>query len=365
MPKIKLLVDAHVFDGAHQGTSTYLKGLYNALVNDSDFEITLLANDLESLRIHFPHKNFRFIQLKSTSKWMRLAKEIPAIIRKNHFDFAHFQYITPFKKECLYINTIHDLLFIDHPQYFPFSYRIIKYITFRLSALNSDVICTVSEYSKRAISKHFKIKNEDIVVTPNAIDLNQYEYSDVKAKYNLNKYLLFVSRFEPRKNHLMLLRSFIELRLYELDYKLVFIGKAKDVNTVEYNLYFKNLNSEQKKSILQLENISPAELNSFYQSTDLFVYPSFAEGFGIPPLEAAVLNCKVLCSNQTALKDFEFFGKYLFNPDDINELKSKIISTLNENDYPFLKIKNEIIERYNWKSIAKDFSDKIKEFRTN
>ena len=115
-----------------------------------------------------------------------------------------------------------------------------------------------------------------------------------------------------------------------------------------------------KKQIVHFENVSQLELYSFYNQAELFVYPSVAEGFGIPPLEAAMLKCKVLCSNQTAMSDFDFFGSYLFNPNKPDELKSKMSSILTDDEYPYDEIRNSVISRYNWKVIAENFAKKLK-----
>lgn len=360
MSRIKIFVDAHVFDDSFQGTTTYIKGLYSALVKDSDFEITLAAHNIEKLKTVFTDPRFKFIAFIETSKYKRLALEIPALIKKNGFDFAHFQYITPPIKSCRYINTIHDLLFLDFPQYFPWTYRFTKKHIFKFSANRSEIICTVSEYSKKALIKHYQIPAEKILITANAVSEYTGPFSDVKSKYKLNKYILFVSRMEPRKNHYLMLKSFVELALYEQGYKLVFIGRTKDVKTENYHNYYNSLDEIIKDSVLHIENISYEELNSFYKNADLFVYPSLAEGFGIPPLEAAIMECKVLCSNQTAMSDFDFFGKYLFDPSDPQQLKEKILNTLDDQNYPFEKIKNAVIQKYNWKNIADAFGERLK-----
>src|SRR3954463_15873489 len=98
MSKIKLFVDAHVFDGAYQGTTTYLQGLYSALVTDNDFEITLAAVNIAHLKTIFPNPAFKFIALQPGSKYKRLAIELPRLLKEQKFDFAHFQYITPLIK---------------------------------------------------------------------------------------------------------------------------------------------------------------------------------------------------------------------------------------------------------------------------
>lgn len=363
--KIKIFVDAHVFDEVFQGTTTYLKGLYNSLINDTDFEITLGAHDIEALKKKFADAHFKFIRLPSRSKFKRLVIDIPSILKAKNFDYAHFQYIIPIpfgKKSCKYVNTIHDLLFLDFPSYFPFSYRIVKGALFKLSALNSDLICTVSEYSKEALIKHYKINRNNIIITPNGIDdAPDTELIDVKRKHGISRYILFVSRFEPRKNHVGLLQSFLDLRLFEKGYHLILIGKRQDVKTHEFNKLYFELPTRIKSYIIFLENVGNNDLLNFYRLADLFVYPSFAEGFGIPPLEAAAANCKVLCSNKTAMKEFDFFGNYLFDPDDRGDLNSKILEALNDEYYPHQRIKNEIMERYNWDQSAKAFGSRLKD----
>lgn len=362
MKKIKLFVDAHVFDDSFQGTTTYLKGLYVALVKNENFEITLAAHNIENLKLIFTDQRFIFIQLQTHSKYKRLAFEIPKLLKKNTFDFAHFQYITPLVKVkgCRYINTIHDLLFLDFPQYFPFSYRFTKRYLFKFSANKSDIICTVSDYSKQALVKHFRVPPHKIVITPNAIEVYKEDFINPKEKFNdLDKYILFVSRIEPRKNHYLMLHTFVEMELYKKGYKMVFIGRINDVKTEKYFSYYNNLPDEIKKSVLHIENVSYKELYSLYKYAELFVYPSLAEGFGIPPLEAAMLDCKVICSNQTAMSDFDFFGKYLFNPNNENELKLKIEDALKDEHYPFSNIKKEIEEKYKWNIISEQFSKRL------
>lgn len=359
--KIKIVVDAHVFDHSFQGTATYIKGLYNSLVNDESFEITLCAHNIENIKLHFPDERFNFIQLKSDSKVKRLLIELPAIIRGNQFDFAHFQYIVPFFKNCKFIVTVHDVLFLDYKSYFPFFYRLKNGLLFKHSAKRSDVVLTVSQYSKDRISDNFGIKRDSIFVTPNAVDKVDFNnLSDVKSKYKLKKYILFVSRFEPRKNQIGLLKAYINLKLFNQGYDLVFLGsKNEKIEIEEYNRLLNEIPQELKNQIKFFENIPFDDLFSFYKNADCFVYPSFAEGFGIPPIEAANLNCKVLCSNKTAMRDFSFF-KYMFDPEDQFEFEQKLNAVLKDQSYPFEEIKNEINKIYDWDNIAFNFGELIK-----
>ena len=167
--KIKIIVDAHIFDHSFQGTATYIHGLYTALVENEQVEITLGAHDTDHLQSIFTDPRFKFVALKSDSPYKRLLFEYPSLIKEGKYDYAHFQYIVPFFKNTRFINTIHDVLFLKFKNLFPWSYRVSKGNLFRFSAKRSDIILTVSDYSRKHIAHDFKIKESSIYVTPNAV----------------------------------------------------------------------------------------------------------------------------------------------------------------------------------------------------
>lgn len=357
---MRIFVDAHKFDHSLQGTSTYIKGLYNALVKYDEIEITLCAQNIENLKKHFKDDRFNFIKLNSGSKYKRLAIEYPRLLAEGNYDYAHFQYIVPPLKKCKYINTIHDLLFLDFKQYFPWSYRFINGNLFRASAKISDIVLTVSQYSKEDINKYFHIPFNKIHITNNAVSQNIDSFIDVLEKYKLRKYILYVSRFEPRKNHLLLLKAFIDNKLYSQGFDLVFIGSKKEpIEIKSFESLIENIPENLKDYVKFFQGVSEEELNSFYSNASCFVFPSIAEGFGIPPLEAAINHCKVLCSDKTAMADYEFL-KYRFDPYNLEDLKLKLNQILADTSYPYEEIRCKILDKYNWDKIAKDLYDLLR-----
>jgi len=356
---MKILVDAYVFDCGFQGTSSYIYGLYTALINSENASVTFCASEQKKLHTYFPQSNAHFIKPKFKSRMLQMLLGYTLQTKNCDYDFVHFQYYVPPIKKCRYIVTIHDILFIHFRKYFSTFQRLLYKFLFKYSAKKSDVVLTVSPYSKTRISKEFSIAENKIGITPNAVMDSPLIDIDVKKKYSLRKYIHFVSRFEKRKNHISLLKSYIKLKLYE-NYDLVFIGRIKDKSE---NKCYNELLQIVPKHILQhirfFQDISNEELNAFYQQSSCFVYPSFAEGFGIPPLEAGINGCKVLCSNQTAMADFDFF-KYQFNPNIPDELEKRLMEIIADENYPFEEIKQSISKKYNWNKTSETFFNILK-----
>jgi glycosyltransferase involved in cell wall biosynthesis len=362
--KIKLLVDGHWFDYQHESTAVFLRGLYTQLIKDNDFDILIAAYDVEKLKKEFDNSSkITYLKLSSSSKYYRLLFDFPRVIRKNKIDIAHFQYITPFLKTTKEIVTIHDILYRDFPTYFPFAYKLRNDIFFKRSAKRADLITSVSNYSIRAIHKHFRIPINKIHLVPNGVSKDFFmapDFSNVRETFNLKDFILCVSRIEPRKNHLFLVRAYCELALWKSGIQLVLVGR-QDIKVKELDTFLDSLSDSVRKNIIRLENVSLVNLKNLYQQAKAVVYPSLGEGFGIPPLEAAALGAKVLCSNATAMSDFSFFKESLFDPNDLEAFKVKLIKSLISVDYSeSTRISKEIKTRYDWATIAGLFADEVK-----
>jgi len=369
--KIKIFVDAHSFDTEFQGTQTFIEGLYTTLLQTyPELDIYFGAYHIERIQTAFPFLDPSKIlsYKKRRFSLLRYLIDIPELIKKYSFDLAHFQYITPaYTAHCKYIVTTHDVLFNDFPKEFSWLYRFKRNFIFKRSLRNAAIKTTVSSYSRDRISIHYQIPKEQLHIIPNGINivpdnLNKEEARrKINKKYGIENFILNVSRIEPRKNHLLLLNKFLELELYKQQIALVFIGK-RSIKTQAVENRISSLTAEQKKYFHWIEQVDKNDLRLFYQSCQLFVYPSKAEGFGIPPLEAAVNKARVCCSNATAMSDFVFFEPNMFNPEDEiafgNKLQ-KLISSL-EASIDLEKLSTIVIEKYSWHKPAATFYQLIK-----
>lgn len=366
MTKLKILIDCHVFDKGFQGTRTYIQGLYLELIKDKTKHFYFAASDIDVLKNTFGQQdNISFLKYKSKNPFTRLLFEIPVIIFKNKIDFAHFQYRVPPIKICKYIVTIHDVLFEDFPKDFPMATSIQNFITYKFSAKISDIVFTVSEYSKHQIEKYLQIKN--VIVMPNGVEdifFEEYDKKQIQEKvfkeFGLQNYLIYVSRWEPRKNHHLVLKSFLNLKLYE-NYHLVFIGDETFKNK-EYENLFLSLDADIKAKIITFKKIEFSKMLLLLRGATVSVYPSKAEGFGIPPLESVAAKIPTICSNSTAMADFDFFEEYLFNPSIENDLDEKLKNILKKNNYNIEYKRNCIKQRYNWRVSASIYDKSLEKF---
>ncbi len=329
--KTKVFVDAHSFDREFQGTQSFLRELYTVLTDQyDDLEIFMGAYDTNNVLKHFPRLDPAHVLSygKNSRGILRYLVDIPRYIRQYRFHYAHFQYLCPpASRHCTYIVTSHDVLFKDYPEYFPWHYRKLRSWLFDNSFKRAAIKTTVSAYARERLSFHYKTDAKSIHIIPNGlpdIEINKAKAADhISANYGINDYLLYVSRVEPRKNHLLLLKAYLQLKLYEKNIHLVFVGKHS-VNEPELTAMIAGIDRRIQSFIHWFSELDQQTTNYFYSACRLFIYPSKAEGFGIPPLEAAIHKVPVLCSNATAMADFSFFNPFTFNPADTNNFITRL-----------------------------------------
>ena len=264
---MKILVDAHVFDGMFQGSRTYLRGLYlQMMALRPDWQFYFVAKNTKNLEDIFgSHSNTKFIELKSGNKFKRLLVELPRIIKREKVDFAHFQYIAPLQKACKYIVTTHDILFEEprFKQYFSTKYRIRNGLLFKRSAKNADVLLTVSKYSAKKI-KELYVGEQQVHVVANAVETpNETSKVSLENQYGCKNYLLYVSRLEPRKNHAGLIKAFLDLKLHKQGYQLVLIGK-KDLEDIALDKLLQKHAESLKDVLFHFENVSAPHQNCHF-----------------------------------------------------------------------------------------------------
>lgn len=358
---MRILVDCHCFDSdSTEGINTYIRGIYTELIHAMP-EVDFYFAAVDTLRIRNifgEAPNVHYITLRMQRRLSRVLREYPRIVKQYGIDLAHFQYFSPPVIGCKTVITLHDLLFKDFPHKFPLSYRLSRDLVFRFSARRADILATVSKYSRQRIAAHYGIEADKIILTPNGVSGEWFEIPlEAARKYaanlGLRRYILNVSRMEPRKNQLLLLQAYTELKLAQKGYDLVFIGQHT-LNVPEFDSYLKALPAEVSQHIHHFKDVGHEQLKLLYRAADLFVYPSLAEGFGIPPIEAAAAGVPVICNSATAMSEFDFLGHNLIDVNPPGALRNAIKRNLSAppSAEKLSEISRIVKQRYSWKNAA-------------
>ena len=264
--------------------------------------------------------------------------------------------------------TIHDLIFLRHPEYYHWFDRKMYTWKFHQTIKQADRIIAVSERTKRDILEFGKIDPEKISViyqscNPKFTNMpTEGEMEATSKKYDLPKrYLLCVGTIEERKNLMLAVRS---LSLLPEDIHLVAVGKktkyadkvmeTADKTGVSHRLHL-------------LSGVSDDELNVIYKKAEVFVYPSRYEGFGIPIIEAIFCGLPVVASTGSCLEEAGGPDCLYVNPDDTEGMAAAIMQLLNNEEERKRRIISslEYVQKYKGTNIANAVIEVYEELTLN
>lgn len=266
------------------------------------------------------------------------------------------------------VMTVYDMSFGLYPEYatsvsqayFESVQRCLKW---------TDLVITISESSKQDVIKYYGISPKKVWVTPLASRYNlmscEKTTDDTVVSVNVansierldfqkkQPYILFVSTIEPRKNVRSLIQAFEILKdAYRLEHQLILIGQKG----WRYEPIFEAIErSSYKKDIHHLSYLSDDEVVWFYRNADVFAYPSYYEGFGMPVLEAMTLGCPVVTSNTSSLPEVAGDAALTFDPTSVDEIVAALRTVIQDR-----AMRSNLIEKgyqqaasFSWENTAK------------
>ena len=234
----------------------------------------------------------------------------------------------------------------------------------KLALKKATKVITVSENTKKDILKMFKVNPEKIEVIYNGVGKEFVKKDKEDVKYLYNKYnidenkkiLMYVGNLKPHKNLERLIEAYSKIDCLK-DTNLLLVGKAfANYNILEEKE--KSLNID--KEVIHTGIVTQEELVDLYNLTDLFIFPSLYEGFGIPVLEALACGTQVICSNTSSIPEVggdvvDYFDPY--NVDEIKNLIEQKLKNKNNND-----TYDEWLKKFNWEEISKKTKEIFKEW---
>lgn len=276
----------------------------------------------------------------------------------------HF-FPAPVTTDCKKVVTFHDLSFEYFPNFFSFNQRIWQkfLVNAKREAESADKIIAVSDSTKQDLIDLYHIDSDKIEVIYSGIAIDRVKdkmssrVKEIKLKYNLpEKFILYFGTIEPRKNLVGLIKAFEFLKSNFADknvrnIKLVIAGAR---GWLYRDIFGTALNSKYKNDIIFTGFVEENDKPIFYKLAELFVYPSFFEGFGFPPLEAMSATVPVIASNTSSLPEVIKDGAVLVDPYDINEIALAMKMILCDKKLR-IKLKEKslkIAEEFSWRKCA-------------
>ncbi|MHB8160070.1 MAG: glycosyltransferase family 4 protein [Thermoleophilia bacterium] len=323
----KIGIDLSILNRVETGTSVYAKNLFQALLqlDQSAFEFIALSGPRPLPRKNIFSKLGNFMM---ETIWLGLL--LPLQVRRRHIELLHMpgNTISPFLAKPQ-VCSIHDAHFITNPQGRDLLWRLYARLSFRFAARHADRILCDSLAAKDEIVKLLGAGPEKIDVIHPGIPHRKSGADDDEAVTTLKPYILSVGATEPNKNFSTLLRAFSQLakKNETRGHRLVLAGPpGHDHSRLKELIRRLNLGDQ----VVLLGHIPDTRLAALYDHASLFIFPSFCEGFGFPPLEAMLSGVPVVASNAPCLPETLGQAPIYFNPKDASELSEKMRAVLSD-----------------------------------
>jgi len=357
---MRIGIDAKSFFSGPVSTTVVLQNLLPELIRlypGNEWILFLNKND-KHLEIPFKGENIHTCYIWGGMNMLSNIFVVPSVAKKMKVDVMVFQTFPCWQGKIPGIAFIHDVLFRDYPEFFTWKEKLyfkpLPFLTRRVSRLTA----TTEFVANKLVDYNYTNSRSKIDIVPLAVSskfkpVEKYDtetLKTIKEKFRLpDEFLLFVGRLNVRKNIETLLKALPLLENKNIP--LVIVGepdwKSPDL---------KNILSlpELKNKILITGRMTDEELAITYAMSKIFCYPSFAEGFGLPPLEAMASGVPIIVSQSTSFPEVCEDAAVYVNPAQAESIAQAINSLLSDSElYSQKKQKGFArVSKYRWELSA-------------
>lgn len=372
---MKIVVDAHILTRKEKtGVDYYTRGLLRSvtkIMKDDQFKLLYFGKPGKNLGIRrsnirtkaiwwIPNKVFRGLAYK----FFALPFDIVTLSTANVFFFPNFV-SSPLLLGSKSVAVIYDLSFELHPQFVAKGNREHLSKLVKATVARTDHIVVISGNTKKEVTQYYAVPPKKITVVNPAVDHKHFyprkeqEIAQTKREYGITKnYILFTSTIEPRKNVQGLLKAYRKLdESLRNMYSLVLAGKkgwlSESIDVMLQEMIGQGYN------IITTGYVDEEDLPGLYSGSSVFVYPSFYEGFGMPPLEAMACGVPVIVANNSSLPEVVGEAGILVDAKNDQEISNAITKVLT--DVSIAKNMQEKslrrAQQFNWDKSGKKLAD--------
>ena len=328
-----------VIQRGRSGVGQYVLSLVRALMPAAiEHEFTLLVLEEDMPLFSFAAGKMRLEPVSERHRrpvsdilWHQAA--LPSLLRRRGIDVLHVpsyrRMLWP--RPCALVSTIHDLAPFHMTGKYDRSRMFYGKVVARKLALRQDEIIAVSLATARDVGSRFRVPADRITIIPNGVDHDQFKpgpQAQARAAVCVpigleGPFFLYVARLEhPAKNHVGLIEAFDRFKAATgSPWKLVLAGG--DWHGAEAIRERARI-SKFAADIRLLGFVPSHNLPDWYRAADVFVFPSFYEGFGLPPVEAMACACPVLSSQSGALEETVGGAAGILDPHDVGQIQAQL-----------------------------------------
>ena len=355
---LRVGVDMHVVDGMYQGSRTYMVEIFSRVIAccpNIQFHLFCSdANNILNIAAPFSFSNVVIVPGISKNPIFRLAVQFPILSKRYGLDYLHVQYVLPLFLGNKGVVSLHDILFESYPEFFGKLFVLRSRLLMRWSAKRANKIFTISTFSKDDISSRYRIRKEKIDLVYCGVDTRRFYPGSGGQEFLASRglvskgYLLTVGRIDPRKNLVGLVQAY---DLTSKDVPLVIVGQ----DGLRSNELYREIEERGlSQNVIVIKDVGDDELVALYRHAQIFVFPSFSEGFGLPVLEAMASGVPTIVSNTTSLPEVAGEAAVLVDPKNVNELGEALSLLMSSLELRGSLREKGIIQaqKFNWESSA-------------
>lgn len=354
------------------GLGSYGRTLVNDLAQRQDLALRLYApdkgrDDLRSQIVERPNVSFCYPHFSSSihlpSSWWRMKGVVTDLQRDGVQLYHGLSGELPIgirKSGIRSVVTIHDLIFLRHPEFYNWVDTKIYAWKFRQTLREADHVIAISECTKRDILYYGDIDEQKISIVYQSfaprfsVEVSEEQRTQVRSAYQLpQRYILNVGSIEARKNILQAVQA---LPLLPDDVALVMVGRHTPY-TDQVLQYVREHHLEERVRVLH--GVPDEHLPMLYALAESFVYPSVYEGFGIPIIEAISCGLPVVACSGSCLEEAGGPDSLYVQPGDVEAMAAAIRLTLVGAEGRELRIENskKYIRRFSGCNVASQVAE--------